>query len=101
MRSRELGVSRQGHRPDHARPLFRLKDHGLQMIGIAQGQFPRKKLLLKICRAENQRHQEERLHDLTLAGGMQMTFLDDWTMLFGDVSAVKAALDARDNSGQT
>src|SRR5215472_808673 len=30
--------------------VFRLKDHGLQMIGIAQGQFPRKKLLLKIAR---------------------------------------------------
>src|SRR5258707_6687204 len=36
-----------------------------------------------------------------MAGGMQMTFLDDWTMLFGDVSAVKAALDARDNSGMS
>src|SRR5258708_40062757 len=29
---------------------FRQKDHGLQMIGIAQGQFPRKKLALKIAK---------------------------------------------------
>jgi hypothetical protein len=36
-----------------------------------------------------------------MAGGMQMTFLDDWTMLFGDVAAVKAALDARDDSSQS
>jgi hypothetical protein len=29
-------------------------------------------------------------------GGMQMTFLDDSTILFGDSSAMKGALDARD-----
>src|ERR1043166_3219366 len=29
---------------------FRQKDHGLQMIGIAQGQFPRKKLMLKMTK---------------------------------------------------
>ncbi len=30
-----------------------------------------------------------------------MTFLDDWTMLFGDIAAVKAALDARDDSSMS
>jgi len=29
-------------------------------------------------------------------GGMQMTFLDDSTILFGDNSAMHGALDARD-----
>jgi hypothetical protein len=32
---------------------------------------------------------------------MQMTFLDDWTMLFGNQDALQAALDARDNSSQS
>src|ERR1044071_6060713 len=29
---------------------FRTKDHGLDMIGIAQGQFPRKKLTLRLAK---------------------------------------------------
>jgi hypothetical protein len=36
-----------------------------------------------------------------MAGGMSMVFLDDWTMLFGAESAVRAALDARDNSAES
>ena len=36
-----------------------------------------------------------------MSGGMTMTFLDDSTMLFGDKPAVEAALEARDNSGQS
>ena len=31
-----------------------------------------------------------------MAAGMQMTFLDDSTLLFGDSGAVRGALDARD-----
>src|SRR6476619_5014833 len=80
---------------------FRLKDHGLQMIGIAQGQFPRKKLMLKITSQKIKGTKKNGSIIYPMAGGMQMTFLDDWTMLFGDVSAVKAALDARDNSAMS
>jgi hypothetical protein len=80
---------------------FRLKDHGLQMIGIAQGQFPRKKLMLKITQEKIKGTKKNGSMIYPMAGGMQMTFLDDWTMLFGDVSAVKAALDARDDSSQS
>jgi len=80
---------------------FRLKDHGLQMIGIAQGQFPRKKLMQKIAKQNIKGTKKNGSTIYPMAGGMQMTFLDDWTMLFGDISAVKAALDARDNSSMS
>lgn len=80
---------------------FRQKDHGLQMIGIAQGQFPRKKLMLKITKQNIKGTKKNGSMVYPMAGGMQMTFLDDWTMLFGDISAVKAALDARDDSSQS
>src|SRR5262249_16825662 len=80
---------------------FRQKDHGLQIIGIAQGQFPRKKLMLKISKQNIKGTKKNGSMIYPMAGGMQMTFLDDWTMLFGDVSAVKAALDARDDSSQS
>src|SRR5215467_2557715 len=36
-----------------------------------------------------------------MSGGMQMVFLDDYTMVFGESSAVQAALDARDDSSQS
>lgn len=80
---------------------FRQKNHGLQMIGIAQGQFPRKKLTLKIAKQNIKGIKKNGSLIYPMAGGMQMTFLDDWTMLFGDISAVKAALDARDNSSMS
>jgi hypothetical protein len=80
---------------------FRQKDHGLQMIGIAQGQFPRKKLLLKIAKEKIKGTKKNGSILYPMAGGFQMTFLDDWTMLFGDGNAVKAALDARDDSSQS
>jgi hypothetical protein len=80
---------------------FRQKDHGLQMIGIAQGQFPRKKMMLKITQQKIKGTKKNGSMIYPMAGGFQMTFLDDWTMLFGDIAAVKAALDARDDSSQS
>ena len=80
---------------------FRTKDHGIQIIGIAQGTFPRKKIVLKLSKQSIKANKVNGSFVYPMAGGMTMVFLDDWTMLFGDSSAVKAALDARDNSAQS
>src|SRR6201998_4136238 len=64
---------------------FRLKDHGLHMIGIAPGQFPLKKLALKIAKQNIKGTKKNESMIYPMAGGMQMSFLDDWTMLFGDI----------------
>lgn len=80
---------------------FRTKDNNLQVIGIAQGQFPRKKLGLRLAKQKITGKKINGTAVYPMSGGMQMTFLDDWTMLFGNQDAVQAALDARDNSSQS
>jgi hypothetical protein len=80
---------------------FRTKDNNLQVIGIAQGQFPRKKLALRLAKQKITGKKVNGTAVYPMSGGMQMTFLDDWTMLFGNQDAVQAALDARDNSSQS
>lgn len=81
--------------------VFRTKDNNLQIIGVAQGTFPRKKLALKLSKQKITGKKINGASVYPMSGGMQMTFLDDWTMLFGNQDAVQAALDARDNSSQS
>src|SRR5215467_8833775 len=80
---------------------FRTKDHGLGIVGVAQGEFPRKKLAARLAK---QKIAAKKINDTPvypMSGGMQMVFLDDFTMVFGEQSAVQAALDARDDSSQS
>ncbi|HEV2989484.1 MAG TPA: hypothetical protein VG759_13670 [Candidatus Angelobacter sp.] len=80
---------------------FRTKDHGLDIVGIAQGQFPRKKLNLQLAKQKIKGDKVSNALLYPMAGGMTMTFLDDWTMLFGSKPAVEASLNARDNSSES
>jgi hypothetical protein len=80
---------------------FRTKDRGIEMISVAQGTFPRKKINLKLVRQKIKGKKINASVVYPMAGGMSMTFLDDWTMLFGPESAVQAALEARDNSAKS
>ena len=80
---------------------FRTKDHGLDIVGIAQGEFPRKKLTLKLAKQKIKGDKFSNVVLYPMSGGMTMTFLDDWTMLFGDKKAVEASLNARDNSSES
>lgn len=80
---------------------FRTKDHNLEMVSIAQGQFPRKKIRAKLVKEKISGKKMNGNLVYPMAGGMSMTFLDDWTMLFGDEKAVQAALNARDDSSQS
>jgi hypothetical protein len=81
--------------------VFRTKDNTLQIVGVAQGEFPRKKLGLKLTKQKITGKKINGTLVYPMSGGMQMSFLDDWTMLFGSANAVQAALDARDNSSQS
>jgi hypothetical protein len=76
---------------------FRVKD-GMKVVGIAQGQFPGKKVL---ARLQTQKVKPEIYHTAKIypmAAGMSMNLLDASTMIFGEPSTVKLALDARDSS---
>jgi hypothetical protein len=74
---------------------FRAKKN-VEIIGLAQGTFPTKKILarMKLKKIKPLKYRTSDLYPMP--GGQEMTFLDDFTMLFGEHAAVQAALDARD-----
>ncbi len=75
---------------------FRSSKKAVQIIGLAQGAFPSKQILAKM-KAKKMKPLKYRMAELwSMPGGMEMAFLDDFTMLFGQRVAVEAALDARD-----
>ena len=70
----------------------------VKTVGIAQGDFS-PKLVLKKLRLRKIRpinYQDAALYPM--GNGMEMTFLDNSTLLFGDMGAVKGALDARNGA---
>ncbi len=75
---------------------FRTEKAGVRLIGIAQGEFARTKILkkMKAQKISGTKYKQAFLYPLN--GGMEITFLDDFTMLFGEDLAVKYALDTRD-----
>ena len=66
-------------------------------VGIAQGQFPVQDVLANF-RKQKVKATVVRTNKIYPMGktGMSVVFLDDSTMLFGNLQAVKEALDARD-----
>jgi hypothetical protein len=68
----------------------------IQIIGLAQGTFPTKKILLRMKTKKIKAFKYRSNNLYSMPGGQDMTFLDDFTMLFGQRAAVQAALDARD-----
>jgi hypothetical protein len=74
---------------------FRLKGK-VMIVGVATGQFPTKKLLTKMRTKKivGSKYRSSVIYPMN--GGIQTTFIDDYTMLFGEQSSLHAALDARD-----
>ena len=68
----------------------------VEIIGLAQGTFPTKKILLRMKTRKIKAFKYRSNYLYSMPGGQDMTFLDDFTMLFGQRTAVQAALDARD-----
>ena len=80
---------------------YRHGKQGVQIVGAAQGAFPTKTVLhkLQLKKIKPMKYRDSDIYPM--ADGMQMTFLDDSTLLFGEASAVRGALDARDGYVQT
>src|SRR5712671_69730 len=75
---------------------FRTPKQAVKAVGVAAGSFSMKTVLKKIT-AQKIRPTKYRTSSIyAMDGGMVMSFLDDSTLLFGDSSAVKFALDTRD-----
>ena len=80
---------------------YRSGKNGVRVVGIAQGNFATAAVLKKM-RLQKVKPTKVRNSDIyPMPAGMQMTFLDDNTLLFGDSGALRGALDARDGYGYT
>jgi len=75
---------------------YRTPKAGVKVVGAAQGSFSSKVVLkkIKLNKVKPMKYRDTDIYPMS--GGMDMTFLDDSTLLFGDSSALKGALDARD-----
>lgn len=72
------------------------KKQAIRVVGVAQGSFSSKTVLAKM-RLRKVRPLKYRQADIyPMDGGMQMSFLEQDTLLFGEMNAIKDALDARD-----
>jgi hypothetical protein len=80
---------------------YRHPKAGLKIFGAAQGVFETKTVLrkLKLRKVKPVKYRDSDIYPM--ADGMEMTFLDDSTLLFGDGGAIRGALDARDGYIQT
>lgn len=74
---------------------------GMRSVGLAQGTFDSKKFIAKM-KLKKVKPTKYRLNELYPTGtSMSLSFLDPMTMVFGDLSAVKQALDARDGQAES
>jgi hypothetical protein len=72
---------------------------GLRFVGVATGQFPAQKMLLRLKRqkVKGEKYSTETIYPM--GSGMSMALLDPTTLVFGENASVKTAIDARDGSG--
>jgi hypothetical protein len=94
---RGVGINPDKDIDSLALPSFRTAKQGVRTVGIASGPFNMKAVIKKLTL---QKIKPTKYHTTTnlypMDGGFVMTFLDDSTLLFGEPSAVKVALDTRD-----
>jgi hypothetical protein len=73
------------------------KGEGTRIVGIAQGQFHTREILANFTKNKTK---PDVLRNTSIypmgSNGMSVVFLNQTTMVFGDKSAVKEAIDARD-----
>jgi len=80
---------------------YRKAKEGLKVVGIAQGSFSEKVFVkkAKLKHVKPGKYRDAEIY--SMSGGMEMTFLDENTLLFGDSGALRGALDARDGYAST
>lgn len=75
---------------------YRYPKQGVRTVGAAQGVFALKTVLKKLQLKKIKAVKYRDADIYPMANGMEMTFLDESTLLFGDGGAVRGSLDARD-----
>jgi hypothetical protein len=75
---------------------FRTPKQGTKQVGVAAGPFAMKTVVKKMTLRKIKPTKYHNSNIYAMDGGMVMSFLDESTLLFGEMSAVKMALDTRD-----
>jgi hypothetical protein len=80
---------------------YRQPKQGVQIVGAAQGVFSLKTVLakLKLKKIKPVKYHDSDIYPMS--EGMEMTFLDETTLLFGGGTALRGAINARDGYVQT
>jgi hypothetical protein len=75
---------------------YRNAKHAVEVVGVAQGVFPTKTVLgkLRVRKIRPVKYRDANIYPM--ASGMEMVFLDESTLLFGEGAALRGSLDARD-----
>ena len=80
---------------------YRGSDKSLNAIGIAQGPFKQKEFLQKM-RLKGIKPEKYLLSYMyPMGSGMQVSFLDPTTIVFGESAALKGAIDVRDKNAES
>lgn len=80
---------------------FRSGKKGLQSIWIAQGSFSAKKVVRKMRLKKVTPTKYASAFIYPMSSGMEMVFLDDNTLAFGDSASLHSSIDARDGKRPT
>ena len=75
---------------------FRTAKQGMKTVGVAAGPFNMKAVLKKMKLQKYVPKKYGSADIYPMDGGFVMTFLDDSTLLFGDSTSIRTALDTRD-----
>src|SRR6201981_3436149 len=75
---------------------FRTSKGGTKQVGVAAGPFAMKTVIKKMTLRKIKPTKYRTSNIYPMDGGFMMVFLDDSTLLFGEMGAVKLALDTRD-----
>ena len=75
---------------------YRMGKQGIKVVGVAQGIFPMKAFMKKMTLRKIKPIKYRMAELYPMSGGMQVTLLDENTLLFGETSAIQGALDSRD-----
>ena len=77
---------------------FRAGKQGVKTVGVAAGPFNMKAVLkkMKLQKYVPKKYNNSEIYPMD--GGFVMSFLDDSTLLFGDSTSIRVALDTRDGT---
>lgn len=68
----------------------------LKVMGIAAGQYSKAKVIARLTKKGIKPTVVRKFRVYPMGNGMEMSFLDDWTLVFGDSATVKTAIETHD-----